>query len=352
MSAVTVRRRPPTVPGMVRRVAVIGAGAWGTTMASHLASRTETVLWAREPEVVANIADEARNETYLPGFDLAPGLRATIDLPEAVAGAEVVIVAVPTQYLRSVAAELSGALDPAAPVISLVKGIEADTYLRPTQILAQALPSHPSDLIGVLSGPNLAREVMAGQPSATVVAMTDDAWASRVQVLIASDSFRVYTNRDVTGCEIGGAVKNVLAIAAGMIDGMGYGWNTRAGLMTRGLAELARLGVALGGDPLTFLGLAGNGDLIATCGSPDSRNHRVGEALASGKTIDEIVGATRSVAEGVRTAPALLELARIHAVEMPIAAQVDTVLRGELTPAEALLELMRRLPRPELHGLL
>lgn len=336
---------------MVSRVAVIGAGAWGTTMASHLAARTTTVLWAREPDVVADVVERNRNEQFLPGFGLAGELHATDRLGDALDGAEVVIVAVPSPYLRSVAAELAPLVGPDVPLISLVKGIEADTMLRPTEVIAQVLDDHPASLIGVLSGPNLAREVMGGHPSATVVALTDETWATRIQQLLASDRFRVYTNTDVVGCEIGGAVKNVLAIAAGMADGMGHGWNTRAALMTRGLAELARLGVALGGDPLTFLGLAGNGDLIATCGSPDSRNHRVGESLARGETLEQILAGTASVAEGVRTAPAVLELAGRVGVEMPISVQVAAVLRGDVTPEEGLLELMRRLPRPELHGL-
>ena len=335
---------------MVRRAAVIGAGAWGTTMASHLAPRTETVLWARESEVVDDISTAGRNEQFLPGFDLAPELHATTDLSSALDGAEVVIVAVPSPYLRAVAEEMSPLVPADVPLISLVKGIETGSHLRPTQVLGEVLTGHDPSLIGVLSGPNLAREVMDGHPSATVVALADLVWAARIQLLIASDRFRVYTHTDVTGCEIGGAVKNVLAIAAGMADGMGYGWNTRAALMTRGLAELARLGVALGGEPLTFLGLAGNGDLIATCGSPDSRNHRVGEALARGDTLDEIVAGTKSVAEGVRTAPAVLELAEQLDVEMPICESVAAVLRGELSPADALLALMRREPRAELYG--
>ncbi len=336
---------------MGTRVAVIGAGAWGTTMASHLAARTEVVLWAREPEVVADIAGSRRNEQFLPGFDLHDRLDVTGELAVALGGAEVVVVAVPSPYVRATAGKMAPLIDADVPVISLVKGIEADTRLRPTQVLGAVLSGHDPALIGVLSGPNLAREVMAGHPSATVVALPDERWAGRIQAVLTTDSFRVYTNRDVVGCEVGGAVKNVLAIAAGMVDGMGYGWNTRAALMTRGLAELARLGVALGGEPLTFLGLAGNGDLIATCGSPDSRNHRVGEALARGETIEQIVAAANSVAEGVRTAPAVLELAAGVGVEMPICAEVAAVLGGGRTPGQALLELMRRLPRPELHGL-
>jgi glycerol-3-phosphate dehydrogenase (NAD(P)+) len=331
-------------------VAVVGAGAWGTTLAAHLSRRAPTVLWAREPEVVDDVRSRRRNERFLPGFDLPTELRVTDDLAEAVAGAEAVVVAVPSQYLRSVAADLGAVLAPDVPVLSVVKGIEAGTLRRPTEVPVEVLGRDPAT-VGVLSGPNLAREVMAGHPSATVIAMTDPVWRERLQVLVSDDRFRAYTNQDVVGCEIGGAVKNVLAIAAGMADGMGYGWNTRAALTTRGLAELARLGVALGGEPLTFLGLAGNGDLVATCGSPDSRNHRVGQGLAAGRTVDDIVSTTASVAEGVRTAPSVLELAARVGVEMPICDRVAAVLRGERSPSDALGELMRREPQHELHGL-
>ena len=335
---------------MDERVAVVGAGAWGTTMAARLAPRRETTLWVREADVATDVATRNRNERFLPGFDLPPQLQATTSLADAVGGAAVVIVGVPSPYLRTVAEELAHVIPRDAVVVSLVKGIEAATRLRPTQVLAEVLPIDP-DRIGVLSGPNLAREVMAGHPSATVVAIHDQEWAERLQAIVGDDRLRVYTARDVVGCEIGGAGKNVLAIAAGMADGMGFGWNTRAALTTRGLAELARLGVALGGEPLTFLGLAGNGDLIATCGSPDSRNHAVGEALARGASVQEIVAGTTSVAEGIRTAPAVLQLAEEMRIEMPICSQVAAVLAGDRTPAEALDLLMRREPRRELDGL-
>jgi glycerol-3-phosphate dehydrogenase (NAD(P)+) len=236
-------------------------------------------------------------------------------------------------------------------VLSLAKGIEASTLRRPTEVLADALVGHERARIGVIAGPNLAREVIAGQPAATVVAMADEVAARSAQALLANDRFRVYTNRDVTGCEIGGAVKNVIAIAAGMVDGLGYGWNTRAALITRGLAELARLGVALGGEPLTFLGLAGNGDLIATCSSPQSRNRSVGVELGRGRHLDDIVGEMRMVAEGVPSAPAVLALARSVAVEMPIVAEVVAALGGERTPADAVDALMGRVPTTELHDL-
>lgn len=320
-------------------------------MASLLATRTDTVLWAREPEVVAGINADHRNEAFLPGYDLPPELVATGDLEAAMLDRQIVIVAVPSLHLRGVAEAMSDHLTPDMTVISLVKGIEADSRLRPTQVLNEVFEGHDPNQIGVLSGPNLAREVMAGHPSATVVAIGDEERARDLQQILSSDTFRVYTNRDVVGCEIGGAVKNVLAIAAGMTDGMGYGMNTRAALLTRGLAELARMGIALGGEPLTFLGLAGNGDLIATCSSTESRNHRVGEALAAGQSVEEIVAGTASVAEGVRTAPAVLALAAELGVEMPICSEVDAVLAGRTSPADALVGLMRRDLRSEHDGL-
>ena len=213
------------------------------------------------------------------------------------------------------------------------------------------LPNLPTDAVGVLAGPNLAAEVMAGHPSATTVAFTDPVVARTIQSRLSGPTFRVYTSSDVVGCEIGGAAKNVIAIGAGVASGLGCGMNTMAVLVTRGLAELARLGVALGGDPLTFLGLAGNGDLIATCLSPLSRNHRVGTELAAGCTVQDIVGRMSSVAEGVTTAPVIVELARRHDVEMPIAETVAAVLDGQIAPRDAVRTLMGRQLRPELHGL-
>jgi glycerol-3-phosphate dehydrogenase (NAD(P)+) len=223
--------------------------------------------------------------------------------------------------------------------------------LRPSQILPDTLTAHDSIVIGVVSGPNLAREVVAGQPSATVVAMPDDQVARRVQSLLMSDRFRAYTSRDVIGCEIAGAVKNVIAIGSGMVDGLGYGWNARAALITRGLAELTRLGVALGGDSLTFLGLAGNGDLIATCSSPESRNRRVGVELGKGRALQDVLADTNMVCEGVFSAPAVLKLARENGVDLPISTQVHGVLAGDRSPAEVVQSLMRRGATSELHDL-
>jgi glycerol-3-phosphate dehydrogenase (NAD(P)+) len=237
-----------------------------------------------------------------------------------------------------------------ADLVSVTKGIEPATGRRMTEVLVEVLGHQPSRVCA-LSGPNLAREVMAGEPSATVIACSDAARAERLQRLLMTDSLRVYTNPDVVGCEVGGAVKNVLAIAAGIGDGLGYGWNTKSALITRGLAELTRLGVAMGGELLTFLGLAGNGDLIATCSSPQSRNRHVGEELGKGRSLEEILDSMQTVAEGVETTPGVLELARRLGVEMPISESVGAVLAGELSAAEVVRRLMRREAKPERHDL-
>lgn len=332
------------------RVGVIGAGSWGTTLASLLSARTETVLWAREPDVAEAVSNQHENPVFLPGFALSPALRATNDLEAVVRQADVILVAVPAQYFRSVIEVARPFVPRDADLVTVTKGLERGTWLRMTEVIDDVLGHDPSR-VSVLSGPNLAREIMAGEPSATVIACQDVARAERLQRLLITDSLRVYTNRDVVGSEVGGAVKNVLAIAAGIGDGLGYGWNTKAALITRGLAELTRLGVALGGEPLTFLGLAGNGDLVATCSSPQSRNRHVGEELGRGRSLPKIVESMRMVAEGVETTPAVLGLARRVGVEMPIAEQVGAVLAGELSAAEVVRPLMQREARPEFHGL-
>ena len=334
------------------QVAVVGGGAWGTTMAAMVSARADVVLWAAwEDEVVEAVNTQHENTVFLPGIDLPASLRATPNLEEAVQGRDVVIMAVPAQHVRSVGRALVGLLPRAVPVVSLTKGIEQHTLLRPTEVLAEVLARQGRPAIGVLSGPNLAREIAGGEPSATVIAMGDEVQAAEIQRLLTNERFRVYVSPDVVGCEIGGAVKNVIAIAAGMADGLGFGWNSRAALITRGLAELARLGVALGGDPLTFLGLAGTGDLVATCCSPMSRNRTVGVELGRGRSLEEVTADGRAVVEGVATAPGVLALAERVGVEMPISAEVLGVLRRERTPVEALAELMGRAPGSELHGL-
>ena len=325
-------------------VGIIGAGSWGTTVASLLATKTRAVIWARRPALAEAIGRTRENPLYLKGVRLPGSLVATASLEEAVAGAGVVLMAVPSHGFRSVLADLLPSLEPGVPVISLAKGIESGSSLRMSEIVTELAPDNPA---GVLTGPNLAREVAGGQPAASVVALRDAREAARIQELLHTRTFRVYTGSDVVGCEIAGATKNVMAIAAGICDGLGLGENTRAVLITRGLAELGRLGVTLGGQNLTFGGLAGVGDLVATCASPHSRNRTVGFELGRGRALAEIVGGTRMVAEGVKTAGPLLRLARAHEVEMPIVEQVEAIVEGRRSPRDALLALMDRPARPE-----
>ncbi len=330
------------------KVAVVGAGSWGTAVACIAAAKSDTVLWARRPELAERLRATGENGQYLPGLSLAPGLRCTSDLGDAVADADVVVMAVPSHGFREVLSDASTHVRRDVPVLSLSKGLEPSTGKRMTQVVADVLPGHP---VGVLTGPTLANEVARGFPAASVVAIDDDDAGAELQALFSTGSFRVYRNRDVTGCEIAGALKNVMAIAAGMADGMGFGDNTRAALITRGLAELTRLGVALGGQPLTFSGLAGMGDLVATCSSRQSRNRHVGEELGRGRGIGDIVAEMSMVAEGVKTAGVVTELAAVHGIEMPIAEQVAAVLAGVRTAREALPALMERQAKPELYGL-
>ncbi|HVA04599.1 MAG TPA: NAD(P)H-dependent glycerol-3-phosphate dehydrogenase [Acidimicrobiales bacterium] len=333
---------------MLDKVAVIGAGSWGTTVAAVAATSAPTVLWARRPALARSIDTLHENPDYLPGVVLPETLRATASLDEAVTGAALVIMAVPSHGFRAVLTELSGSIPDDAPVLSLAKGLEQGSRLRMTEVIAQVVPGH---VAGVLTGPNLAREIAAGQPAATVVAMTDEAMARQVQEVLRTPSFRVYTNPDVVGCEMAGATKNVLAIAAGILQGLGLGDSSLAALITRGLAELGRLGVAMGGERITIAGLAGVGDLVATCTSSLSRNRMVGEQLGRGRTLEEIMAEMRMVAEGVKTARPLLELARARGVEMPIGEQVAAVLEGETSPSKAILTLMSRSAKPEFDGL-
>jgi glycerol-3-phosphate dehydrogenase (NAD(P)+) len=337
-------------------VAVIGSGSWGTAVAALATRNARTVLWARRPELAEAIETRRENPEYLPGLHLPDVLRATSSLAEAVGGADVVVMGVPSHGFRAVLAEAAPVLPTdgrlgVPPILSLAKGIEQGTLLRMTEVVAEVLPGRRDDRVGVLTGPNLANEIMLGQPAAAVVAFPDVDLAAQLQQVFMAPTFRVYTNPDVVGCEIAGALKNVMAIAAGMAHGLGYGDNAKAALITRGLAELTRLGVVLGGEPLTFAGLAGMGDLVATCTSDQSRNRRVGIELGRGRRLDEIVGEMQMVAEGVRTTEAALELAGRHDVEMPIAEQVGAVLSGACEPAEVVAALMMRSAKPERHGL-
>lgn len=328
----------------VQRVTVVGAGSWGTTVASLVAANATTRLWCRRPEIAAEINARATNGQYLPGFALAPSVEAGSDLPAAVVGAEIVAMAVPSHVFRPVMAEVAPCLDAGVPVVSLSKGLEQGSHRRMSEIVEELAPGHP---VGVLTGPNLAREVLAGSPAAAVLAMSDGALAEELRWVFAREHFRVYVGHDVVGCELGGALKNVMALAVGMAEGLGLADNSRATLITRGLAELTRLGVAMGGEPATFAGLAGLGDLLATCLSPQSRNHHVGVELGRGRSLREITDAMQQVAEGVKTARVVLELAAEAGLDMPITSELCAVLDGGRDPQVAYRNLLGRSLRPE-----
>jgi glycerol-3-phosphate dehydrogenase (NAD(P)+) len=324
------------------RVTVLGAGSWGTTVASLLCRRDhEVLLWARNPEVAAEVNEQRANEAYLPDVRLPARLAATAELEEAARHAELLVVGVPTSAFRETLERVGPHVAPWIPVISLSKGLERDTHLRMTEVIKQVLPGRPA---AALTGPNLAREIMAGQAAASVIATEDLAVAEALQKVLARGLFRVYTHHDVVGCEIGGALKNVIAIATGIAQGLGVGDNTRAAVMSRGLAELTTLAVAMGGEPATLAGLAGMGDLVATCMSPQSRNRHVGEQLGLGRSLEEVLGEMRMVAEGVKTAATVVELADRHAVPMPIARTIHDVVRGRIRAANAYRGLTRSVP--------
>lgn len=329
------------------KIAVIGAGSWGTTVAGLAVRSCETTLWAREPEVAKAIHQDHRNPRYLTEHELPADLVATADLGEAVEGASAVVMAVPSHGFRQVFSKAAPAIEPKVPILSLTKGIEQETLATMTQVVADVSPRHDPGFIGVLTGPNLASEVAAGQPTAAVVAFRVSSPAMMLQGVFMGPTFRVYSHDDVAGCELGGAIKNVMAIAAGMSDGLGFGDNTRAALITRALAELSRLGIALGGRPSTFAGLAGMGDLIATCISRRSRNHQVGFGMARGKSLTDITAEMDMVAEGIKTTRAVLDLAARHRIDMPIATHVGLVLHEGLHPREAVMRLMAREAKPE-----
>jgi glycerol-3-phosphate dehydrogenase (NAD(P)+) len=330
------------------RAAVLGAGNWGTAFAKVLVDAgCDVTLWARRDEVARAVDERHENPDYLPGIALPPGLRATSDAKKALHDAEIVVLAVPSQKLR---ANLSGWVDlipPDATLVSLAKGVELGTMLRMSEVIVQVARVDPAR-VAVVTGPNLAKEIAWEQPAATVVACIDQARAEQLQRASTTWYLRPYTNTDVVGCELGGAVKNVIALACGMTEGMGFGDNTKASLITRGLAETARLGVALGADPLTFAGLAGLGDLVATCTSPLSRNRTFGERLGRGESLEQAAAATRQTAEGVSSCRSVLDLARAHSVDMPLTEQVVRVCHENVPPAAALGELMRRETKAEL----
>jgi glycerol-3-phosphate dehydrogenase (NAD(P)+) len=314
------------------QVTVVGAGSWGTTVANLVARRHPTMIWARHAETAEEISKERTNSRYLPGFTLSNRLQATDDLEEAARHAELLVVGVPTSGVRETVRAVRPYLHPWIPIVSLSKGFEEGTLLRMTEVIADEASDHP---VAALTGPNIAREIMAGQAAASVIATHDLAVAGALQRVLSSGLFRVYTNHDTIGCELGGALKNVVALACGMAEGLGVGDNTRALVMTRGLAELTRLGTTMGGDPATFAGLTGMGDLVATCVSPNSRNRTVGEQLGRGKSLEEITAGMTMVAEGLKTAVTTHQLAQRHSVEMPIHDQIYGVVMGEVTPMGA-----------------
>jgi glycerol-3-phosphate dehydrogenase (NAD(P)+) len=330
-------------------LAVIGAGSWGTTLAHHLAVKGHRVsLWAYESEVAEEISSRHENSLYLKGYPLSPSLRASSDLAEVLQGAEVAVFVTPSHVARTVLRQALPLLRQGVPLVVASKGIETDSLKTMSEVFEEERPREISSILAFLSGPSFAREVVQGLPTAVSVASRSPETASFIQKLFSTDSFRVYTNPDVTGVELGGALKNVIAIAAGISDGLGLGHNARSALITRGLAEVIRLGVALGADERTFAGLSGIGDLVLTCTGDLSRNRTVGMKLGQGQTIKDILSQMRMVAEGVKTTLATIRLARKKGVELPIAEQIHSVLYEEKDPRLALHELMCRDLRSEL----
>ncbi|MBB6120339.1 NAD(P)H-dependent glycerol-3-phosphate dehydrogenase [Nocardiopsis algeriensis] len=344
------------------RIAVLGAGSWGTVFANvaadaaDLARRqdpggpaAEVVLWGRRSSVVDAINEKGENPDYFPGIALNPRLRATADVAEALSGAGVVVLAVPSQTLRDNLARWREHLEGDAVIVSLMKGVELGTCMRVSQVVAEVLEI-PEERIAAVSGPNLAREIAEHQPATAVVACSRESTALRLQELFKAPYFRPYTSTDLVGVEIGGAMKNVIALAVGVAAGMGFGDNTKASLITRGLAETTRLAVALGADEHTLSGLAGMGDLVATCTSPLSRNRTFGEKLGAGKTLEQVVAETKQTAEGVKSSQSVLELGWAHGVDLPITEAVVKMMHHDLSPAEALAAFMARSAKPERYG--
>lgn len=327
------------------KIGVVGAGSWGTAISHLLAKKGEEVrLWARRDEVARYINKERHNPVYLAQKELAKGLVASSSMGEVIE-AELIILAVPSHALRSVVRLVKPFYKSSTPLLSLTKGIEEGSGLRMSQVLKEELGEAAS--VAVLSGPNHAEEVIEEVPSATVVAGQDEDLLENLQKILITEYFRVYTNSDLIGVEIGGATKNIVALASGISDGLGYGDNTKASLMTRGLAEMVRLGVVLGANPLTFLGLSGVGDLIATCTSSHSRNRQVGEQIGRGQSLEEILSSMTMVAEGVRTTRAVYSLAHHLGVDVPITDKVYQVLYEGKEPRETVMELMLRAPKAE-----
>jgi glycerol-3-phosphate dehydrogenase (NAD(P)+) len=329
----------------VKRIAILGGGSWGTALAIVLSrSRRahEICLWVREPEIVESIRQSRENTTFLPGYKLPDSLAVTQDLSESLGNATAIVGAIPSAYARSVYTSALPNIAPETVFVSATKGLEPDTHLRMSEIIAQVVSAKFSPRIAVLSGPSFATEAAAGQPTAVALASRDLALANELQEEFAGPSFRLYTNEDVLGVELAAAMKNVIAIAAGACQGLGLGSNPLAALITRGLAEMMRLAVALGARPETLSGLAGLGDLVLTCTGALSRNRHVGMELGKGRSLSEVLGGMKMIAEGVGTAAALLALAREHQIELPITEQVDAILHQGKSPKDAIREIMDR----------
>jgi len=325
-----------------RTAAVVGAGSWGTALALHLArGGYEVPLWVHDAAHLREMADTGENSTYLPGFMLPASIRPSADLRQVIRGKDLVIWVVPARFCRELFRKAAPDFGESARLVIATKGIEPETGLRMSQVALECLPHRPLAL-AALAGPGFAREVSRGDPTAGVLGCEDPAQGEILQESLSLDSYRFYTNRDLIGVELGSALKNVIAIAAGVVEGLGLGSNTTAALITRGLTEITRLGVACGGSPSTFAGLAGMGDLVLTCTGSLSRNRSVGAQLGRGKRLDEILAGMKMVAEGIPTTSAALHLARLHAVEMPITLAVDALLAGRASASEALASLMRR----------
>ena len=329
------------------RAAVLGAGSWGTTFAKVLADAgCDVTLYARRAELAKSITEDGENRDYLPGIRLPQGVRATADPAEALIDAQIVVLAVPSQSLRENLTVWSPLLPADATLLSLMKGVELGTTKRMSEVIREVTGAG-ADRVAALSGPNLAREIAEEQPAATVIACTDTARATALQAACHTRYFRPYTNPDIVGCELGGAVKNVIALACGIAEGLGFGDNTRASLITRGLAETARLGIALGAELTTFAGLAGLGDLVATCSSPLSRNRTFGEKLGKGMSVEEVQQSTRQTAEGVKSCRSVLDLARSHDVYVPLTEAVVRVCHEGEAPARMVREIMSREAKSE-----
>lgn len=329
------------------KVTVMGAGSWGTTFAKILADAgNEVTLWARREDVVEEINEEHRNGDYLPGIDLPSNLRATSDVAVALAGAEQIYIAIPSQSLRASLIEWAPMIDPQAILVSLMKGVEKESGLRMSEVIA-SVANVDSDRIAVISGPNLALEIAAGQPTASVAASCNKETAAKVAAAATNDYFTTFTNKDVIGTEFGGILKNLIAVAIGIVNGVGYGENTKASIMTRGLSEISRFAVAYGAKEKTMVGLAGLGDLIATCESPLSRNHKAGEMLGKGYSKREVLKRMSQTAEGLASVVPILQLAAEKGVEMPIVQQVQLVIEGKMKPKDIAPQLTNNTDGPQ-----